>query len=71
MNASSWRGILREGGVAEVIAEPKQLRDTADGGKQRDFHGEINYFETNRGRLHYQQYRAQHSPIGSGAVESA
>ena len=67
-----WRGMLRDGGAAELIVELKQLRDTADRGKQRaSIQGEINYFETNRGRMNYRQYREQHLPIGSGTVESA
>ena len=46
--------MLRDGGAAELIVELKQLRDTADRGKQRaSIQGEINYFETNRGRMNY------------------
>ena len=67
-----WRGTLREGGAAELIVELKRLRDTAASSGQRDsIQGEINYFEANRGRMNYRQYRQQHLPIGSGTVESA
>ena len=67
-----WRTTLREGGASELMAELKQLRDTAADAKQRNLiQGEINYFNANRGRMHYRQYREQHLPIGSGTVESA
>ena len=48
------------------------MRDTAASSGQRDsIQGEIKYFEANRGRMNYRQYRQQHLPIGSGTVESA
>ena len=31
----------------------------------------LNYFEENEERMHYDQYRAMHLPIGSGTVESS
>ena len=64
-----WRDRLREGGAA-VIDELRQLRD-ADRDHGDDIQGEINYFEANRERMNYQQYREDHLPIGSGTVESA
>ena len=64
-----WRDRLREGGAA-VIDELRQLRD-ADRAHGDDIQGEINYFEANRERMDYQQYREDHLPIGSGTVESA
>ena len=47
------------------------MRDTAAGAGQRDLiQGEIDYFEANRQRMNYRQYREQHSPIASDTVES-
>ena len=49
----------------------KEIRDTCKGEKRDFIQGEINYFEENEERMHYDQYRAMHLPIGSGTVESS
>jgi hypothetical protein len=66
-DAQSWPQRLKDGEVLEVIAEMKgllpQLSDTAEGWRQ------INYFQRNQHRMHYDLYRQLGYPIGSGLVE--
>ena len=64
-----WGLRLRNGGRA-VIAALRELRD-AQRAHGDAIQGELNYFQANRERMHYQQYREDHLPIGSGTVESA
>lgn len=68
---TEWRGMVWAGQVHQVIAELKLLRDTCKGEKRDFLQGEISYFEDNEERMHYDQYRAMHLPIGSGTVESS
>jgi hypothetical protein len=64
-----WRSMLLEGEVLQVIAEMKEsLKNISD--KNRGWR-EINYFETNRDRTHYKDFKKRGFPIGSGAVEGA
>ena len=52
-----WRVRLRQGGAA-VIAELRELRD-AHRAHGDAIQGELNYFQANRERMHYQQYREE------------
>jgi hypothetical protein len=45
---------------------------TTEQAQNRDpIQGEINYFEANKERMHYDRYRAMRLPIGSGTIEGA
>ena len=67
-----WLGLTYEGEIDTVLSELKRLRDTCEKDSLRDeLQGEISYFETNRDRMHYDEYRKMGIPIGSGVVESA
>lgn len=61
---------LWQGKVEKVIAAlfKEGGREGTQGEAAR---AEIHYFETNRERMRYSQYRAAGYPIGSGTVESA
>jgi hypothetical protein len=63
----SWRKMLLEGEVLQVIAEMKtdlsELSSKDEGWKH------INYFSNNAQRMSYDEYRAANLPIGSGKVE--
>jgi hypothetical protein len=67
-----WRLMLLSGGVETFLRELKQIVLECGGGTKRaDFlQGEIKYFTENRGRMRYDEYRAQRLPIGSGTIES-
>src|SRR3972149_6319002 len=55
-----WRVMLLEGEVLQVIAEMKEsLKNISD--KNKGW-GEINYFENNRDRMHYKDYRNRGFP---------
>jgi hypothetical protein len=80
--AGEWVAVrekeLWEGRVEEVIAILKEeaARERAGSpgspGMQGEAAGEqIHYFETNKERMRYSQYRGAGYPIGSGTVESA
>jgi hypothetical protein len=66
-----WREQFLEGKVQLVITKLRQLRDKTKGDTRDFLQGEINYFDENKKRMHYDQYRAMHLPIGSGTVESS
>lgn len=68
---TEWRESFLSGKVQQVIETLRQLRDTHKGEKRDFLQGEINYFEENEDKMHYDQYRAMHLPIGSGTVESS
>lgn len=65
----SWTKMLLEGEVLQGIAEMKtdlpQLSSKDEGWKQ------INYFQNNAERMHYDEYRQAKLPIGSGKVEGS
>jgi len=60
-----WEGKVE--GVIEALHKEKEQQGT--GGEAAS--EQIHYFETNRERMRYSQYRAKGYPIGSGTVESA
>ena len=66
-----WREIVLQGRVQEVIDELKKLRAKSKGKKRHFLQGEINYFEENQDKMHYDQYISMRLPIGSGTVESS
>jgi hypothetical protein len=68
---SGWREAFLQGKVQQVIGELKQLRAECKGQKRNVLQGEINYFQDNKDRMHYDRYRAMQLPIGSGTVESS
>ena len=57
-------------GHADRIA--KQLRERADGHSQRDkdLRTEANFFDNNKRRMQYLEFREEGYPIGSGMIES-
>jgi hypothetical protein len=71
---------LALGEVHKIIAALEQLAEVelvevkgegAIGSElQRDLEREANYFRTNKRRMHYQDFREEGYPIGSGMVES-
>ena len=65
-----WEGELWEGRVEAVIValHRESRRQGSEGEAARE---QIHYFETNRKRMRYSDYRAKGYPIGSGTVESA
>ncbi|MBF6614776.1 MAG: ISKra4 family transposase [Chloroflexi bacterium] len=65
-----WEKALWEGRVEGVIMalHRESKREGAEGEAARE---QIHYFETNRERMRYSDYRALGYPIGSGTVESA
>ena len=67
-----WRGLTYDGKIDTVVSELKEFRDRCEKDSVRDdVQGEISYFEKNRDRMHYDEYRKMGIPIGSGVVESA
>ena len=68
-----WRSLLREGRVAAVIQELKELHASGRYSEKQcyDLQGEINYLTANKSRMDYPLYRQLGLPIGSGVVESA
>ena len=59
---------LWKGEVETVMAALQQVAKLPQG---KAAEKEIHYFETNKGRMRYPQYRSKGYPIGSGTVESA
>jgi len=59
---------LWAGKVAAVLAA---LQEASTGARGAAAQAEIHYFSCNQERMHYDQYRAQEYPVGSGVVESA
>jgi hypothetical protein len=70
--AQAWvearEGELWAGNVAAVL---QALQEAAQGPRGEAPRAEIHYFSSNQERMHYDRYRAQQYPIGSGVVESA
>ena len=60
-----WEGKVE--GVIRVLHK-ESVREGAEGEAARE---QIHYFETNKERMRYSEYRAAGYPIGSGTVESA
>ena len=59
---------LWKGEVETVMAALQQVAKLPQG---KAAEKEIHYFETNKERMRYPQYRSKGYPIGSGTVESA
>ncbi len=68
---TEWRRSFLTGKVQQVIVALKEIRDTCKGEKRDFLQSAIAYFVENEDRMHYDQYRALHLPIGSGTVESS
>ena len=69
---NKWRNLVDEGKVEDVIDEFKQIRDDSRKKSLGDLiQKEINYFEANKDRMKYDEYRKMKLPIGSGTIESA
>lgn len=65
-----WEKELWEGRVEAVIValHRESKREGAEGEAARE---QIHYFETNKDRMRYSEYKGAGYPIGSGTVESA
>ncbi len=69
---NKWRDMFDKGKVEDVIDELKQIRDESRKKSLGDLiQKEINYFEANKDRMKYDEYRKMKLPIGSGTIESA
>jgi hypothetical protein len=66
-----WRKKFLDGQVAAFLRELKGIRDEQTGAKRDIVQGHMNYFSTNKDRMHYDRYIAMRLPIGSGTIESA
>ncbi len=68
-----WEHELWEGRVeAVIVALHRESRREGEAGEAGEAaRSEIHYFETNKQRMCYCEYRAMGYPIGSGTVESA
>lgn len=64
-----WRTRILEGYIVRVIAEMKNLAEKLTNRDEGYKH--INYFENNRHRMAYHEYRRQGYPSASGAIEGA
>jgi len=67
---SRWRQKLLDGQVVRFLTELKGIRDSLSGTKRDIVQGQMNYFEANKERMHYDRYIVMHLPIGSGTIES-
>jgi hypothetical protein len=65
---AKWRDMLFEGDVFQVIEEMKIHRDASVINRD-EAQKHINYFDNNKWRMQYHEYRARGYPIGSGIVE--
>jgi hypothetical protein len=65
---ASQEQLLWDGRLAEVIANLAALSLAPTGQAARE---QIHYFEVNKERMRYPEFRAKGYPIGSGVVESA
>lgn len=65
---AKWRGMLYRGDIFQVLEEMKISRD-AEVKNRDEAQKHINYFENNKWRMQYHEYRARGYPIGSGVVE--
>lgn len=63
------RWSVRRQGDVEAVLEALERQGGQPWGQAAA--AELHYFETNRERMRYAQFRAQGYPIGSGTVESA
>jgi hypothetical protein len=67
-----WKTLLWNGGVERFLEQVRTLRDAPMHSTKRDaVQKQLNYFEENKERMHYDRYRAEKLPIGSGTIESA
>jgi hypothetical protein len=66
---AKWRHMLLEGDNLQVIEEMKET--LCDISKKDAAWTQINYFENNKHRMAYDEYRECGYPIGSGLVEGA
>ena len=65
---AKWRDMLMEGDVFQVLEEMRCSRDD-DVSNRDEAQKHINYFENNKWRMKYDEYRERGYPIGSGIVE--
>jgi len=66
-----WRSMILRGAVVTFLAELKQILEQGGRGTKRAdlLQGEVDYFNDNRERMHYDQYQAQGLPIGRKRVQ--
>ena len=63
-----WETMIYNGQVLQVIHEMRSVRDHEVSDRD-EAQKHINYFDNNRNRMCYDEYRAADYPIGSGMVE--
>lgn len=61
---------LKSGQALKVIAALEELLPRLDAARQAVAGRELNYLQSHRGRMNYQEARRRGEPIGSGAIES-
>jgi hypothetical protein len=66
---TKWRHMLIEGDNLQVIEEMKEILPSIS--KKDEAWTQINYFENNKHRMAYDEYKLCGYPIGSGLVEGA
>jgi hypothetical protein len=66
---NKWRHMLLEGDNLQVIEEMKEVAPAIS--KRDEAWTQINYFENNKHRMAYDEYKECGYPIGSGLVEGA
>lgn len=63
-----WERMIYTGQILQVIHDMRSVRDRYVSNRD-EAQKHINYFENNKNRMHYDEYRAAGFPIGSGMVE--
>ena len=67
-----WKDLFYRGKVQKVIDRLRKIMgDTRKQSILKSLLEEINHFEDNKEKMHYEKYRKMKLPIGSGTVESA
>jgi len=66
-----WRRWLKEGKAGRLIEVCRGLSAGAAGDAAKAWKRAVGYYESNRGRMKYDEYLAKGWPIGSGVVEAA
>jgi len=67
---SSWEDLLKNDGVADVIAAARRRRQQLDSGSDPSLESQISYFEHHQHRMFYKTYRQAGLFCGSGVVEA-
>jgi hypothetical protein len=65
-----WLAKLKEDDSCQVMTELEQLQQRLEGAAKEKVEKEVNYLQTNRGRMDYGRAKERGEPLGSGAMES-